>query len=94
MALKDRVPKGWRRHAGLAALLLTVREDMGVTLLAVALVMAIRRFWPQAAVTAPAVATQARAGTGPERTASASGATDRARSAGPSTTRTTAPTTA
>ncbi|MFF5020535.1 DUF2079 domain-containing protein [Micrococcus luteus] len=37
---------------GLAALLLTVREDMGVTLLAVALVMAFRRFWPQAAVTA------------------------------------------
>ena len=39
---------------GLAVLLLTVREDMGVTLLAVALVMAVRRHWPQAAVTAVA----------------------------------------
>ena len=36
----------------LAAVLLTVREDMGVTLIAVALVMALRRFWPQAALVA------------------------------------------
>jgi len=36
----------------LGASLLTVREDMGVTLVAVALVLAIRRHLPQAAVTA------------------------------------------
>ncbi|WP_272896800.1 DUF2079 domain-containing protein [Nesterenkonia sp. PF2B19] len=37
---------------GLSAALLLVREDLGVTLLAVALVLAIRRLWLPAAVTA------------------------------------------
>ncbi len=38
--------------AGLAAVLLTVREDMGATVLAVAAVLALRRAWAPAAVTA------------------------------------------
>lgn len=37
---------------GLSAVLLLVREDLGVTLVAIAVVLAIRRFWVPAAVTA------------------------------------------
>ena len=42
-----------RRHwlaAGLSLILLTVREDMGVTLIAIALVLALRKAWAQTAL--------------------------------------------